>query len=89
MKGINIISTGKGIPGKIVTNDDLSKIVDTNDEWITSRTGIKQRNFCKEEKNWNLAYEAASKAIEKAGINKEEIPVYFFTLKVQKHEQNN
>lgn len=73
MTGIDLVSTGRAIPGNIITNDDLSKIVDTSDEWITSRTGIKQRNFCKGEKNWNLAYEAASKAIDKAGINKDEI----------------
>ena len=43
MKGIQIVSTGKALPEEIITNDDLSRIVDTNDEWITTRTGIKKR----------------------------------------------
>lgn len=73
MKGINIISTGKGIPGKIVTNDDLSKIVDTSDEWISSRTGIKSRHYCENEENWNLAIRAAEMAIERAGIDRKDI----------------
>lgn len=42
MKGIQIVSTGKALPEEIITNDDLSRIVDTNDEWITTRTGIKK-----------------------------------------------
>ena len=47
MKGIQIISTGIGIPDTVVTNDDLSKIVETDDEWITTRTGIKTRFKCR------------------------------------------
>lgn len=75
MKGIDIISTGRALPCKRVTNDDLSMIVDTNDEWITTRTGIKSRYFCEEETNWKLAYTAAEKVIEKAGINREDIGI--------------
>ena len=41
MKGLRIVSMGSSLPEKVVTNDDLSKIVDTSDEWISSRTGIK------------------------------------------------
>lgn len=75
MKGIDIISTGRALPDKKVTNDDLSKIVDTNDEWITTRTGIKNRYFCEEETNWQLAYRTADKVITKAGIDKNDIGV--------------
>jgi 3-oxoacyl-[acyl-carrier-protein] synthase-3 len=75
MTGIQIVSTGRGVPGRVVTNDDLSKIVDTNDEWISSKTGIKQRYFCENESNVDLALEAAKKAIEGAGIDKSEIGV--------------
>ena len=45
MQGIQIVATGRALPKKIVTNDDLSKIVDTNDEWIQTRTGICQRHY--------------------------------------------
>ena len=76
MTGIQIVSTGRGVPGRVVTNDDLSKIVETNDEWISSKTGIKQRYFCENETNVDLALEAARKAIEGAGIDKSEIGVF-------------
>ncbi len=73
MVGIKIIATGRCVPEKVVTNDDLSKIVDTNDEWISTRTGIKERHHCVEEKNWELASEAARQAIVRSGIDKEQI----------------
>ena len=46
MNGIKLISTGSAVPKKVVTNDDLAKIVDTNDEWISTRTGIRSRRYC-------------------------------------------
>lgn len=73
MAGIEILGTGRSKPEKVVTNDDLSKIVDTSDEWITTRTGIKQRYFCEDEKNKDLACAAARKAIENSGIDTNEI----------------
>lgn len=75
MKGIRIVSTGRALPIKILTNDDLSKIVDTTDEWITTRTGIKTRFISEDEKNFELATQAAKIAIEKAKINVNEIGV--------------
>lgn len=72
-KGLRIVGTGRYVPMKVVTNDDLSKIVDTNDEWISSRTGIKRRHFAEYEKNEDMAYAAALQAIENAGIDKEKI----------------
>ena len=45
MMGIKIIATGSYLPSKVVTNDDLSKIVDTSDEWIVKRTGIRTRHY--------------------------------------------
>ncbi|MBE5926278.1 MAG: ketoacyl-ACP synthase III [Lachnospiraceae bacterium] len=73
MNAIRIVSTGRALPGKVMTNDDMSKIVDTSDEWISSRTGIKQRYFCDGEMNWQLAVESARKAIEKGDIDINEI----------------
>ena len=46
MNGIKLISTGSAVPKKVVTNDDLAKIADTNDEWISTRTGIRSRRYC-------------------------------------------
>lgn len=67
--GLSIVSVGHYAPDNVITNDDLSKIVDTNDEWISSRTGIRQRHFVKEEKGYELAIKAAEAAIKKAGID--------------------
>ena len=69
-----ILSCGSYLPKKILTNDDLAKIVDTNDEWITERTGIKQRHIAAEgEYTSDLGYKAALDAIKKAHIDNSEI----------------
>ena len=74
MEGIKIISTGAGIPSKVVTNEDMSRIVETNDEWIYTRTGIHERRFCGEgEDCLSLAVSAAKQALERSGIEKSEI----------------
>lgn len=73
--GLHIVGTGRYTPAKVVTNDDLSKIVDTNDEWISTRTGIKRRHFIENEKNQDMAVGAAEMAIKNAGISKEDIGV--------------
>ena len=69
-EGLHIVGMGHYAPEHVVTNDDLSKIVDTNDEWISSRTGIRRRHFITEEKNQDMAIAAAKMAIEDAGIDK-------------------
>ncbi len=76
MTGIRILGTGAQAPSKIVSNDDLAKIVDTSDEWITQRTGMSVRHHVQGEENhtW-LAEMAARKAIENAGVSKDEIGV--------------
>lgn len=74
MKGLRIVSMGSSLPNKVVTNDDLSKIVDTSDEWISSRTGIKERRLSSDgETNYKFAVEASKLAIERAGISKDDI----------------
>ena len=76
MKGIKIISTGIGVPQRIVTNDDLAAIVETSDEWIQQRTGMKERRYLGEGENLlQFAKEAAEKAISSSGIDKNEIGV--------------
>ncbi|MCR4566784.1 MAG: ketoacyl-ACP synthase III [Pseudobutyrivibrio sp.] len=76
MTGIKIIATGACAPKKVVTNDDLAKIVDTSDEWISQRTGMSERHYVSENENhtW-LAEMAAKQALERAGIPKEEVGV--------------
>jgi len=70
----SIIGTGSYMPDKVLTNDDLSKIVDTSDEWITSRTGIKERRIAAEDQaTSDLASEAARRAMASAGVSPEEI----------------
>jgi 3-oxoacyl-[acyl-carrier-protein] synthase-3 len=64
-----VLGTGSELPTKVVTNEDLEKMVDTSDEWITVRTGIKQRRVLEEGKgNADMAYHAAIRALEDAGM---------------------
>lgn len=74
-QGLRIVGLGHCVPEHVVTNDDLSKIVDTNDEWISSRTGIRRRHFVEDETNLDIAIAAARNALEDAGIDKEELGV--------------
>lgn len=72
--GANIIGTGSCVPEKRLTNDDLSKMVETNDEWITQRTGIKERRIAGEgETTASLALVAAKRALEDAGMSAKEL----------------
>jgi|TARA_B110000483_G_scaffold118984_1_gene143771 3-oxoacyl-[acyl-carrier-protein] synthase-3 len=69
-----ITGTGSYLPHKILSNNDLEKMVDTNDQWIQERTGIKKRHIIAEnETTTDLAFNAAVKAIEAAGIENREI----------------
>lgn len=69
LRPVGVIGTGKYVPEKILTNSDLEKMVDTNDEWIVSRTGIKERHIAApDQATSDLAYEAAVKALESAGM---------------------
>jgi 3-oxoacyl-[acyl-carrier-protein] synthase-3 len=76
LSSVRIISTGISIPKKVISNADLEKVVDTNDEWITARTGIKERRMADENHaSSDLGIEAASKALEKASIDPKDIDV--------------
>ena len=71
---VSIIGTGSYLPEKALTNAELEKMVETSDDWITSRTGIRERRIAAEgEFTSDLAANAAKAAIENAGINAEEI----------------
>jgi len=69
-----VIGIGRYIPEEVITNYDLEQIMDTTDEWIRTRTGIKERHFArKDEETSDMAYEAAKRAIEHAQINVDDI----------------
>lgn len=68
-----ITGTGSSLPETIVTNDFLSTIMDTSDEWISSRTGIRERRLAKTENTASLSIEAGRKALENAGVKPEEL----------------
>jgi 3-oxoacyl-[acyl-carrier-protein] synthase-3 len=71
---VSIIGTGSYVPEKILTNEDLSRMVNTSDEWITTRTGIKERRIAaKDEHTSDMAAKAAVKAMEQAKISAAEI----------------
>jgi 3-oxoacyl-[acyl-carrier-protein] synthase III len=83
MYNSKIIGLGYYVPENVVTNDDLSKIMDTNDEWIQERTGIKERRHVikGEETTTTMGVKAAKIAIERAGIDKDDIDfIVFATL---------
>ena len=73
-QGVTIAGTGSYLPEKILTNDDLSKGVETSDEWIVTRTGIKERRIAGEgESTSHLGSKAGQKALEQAGIAAEDL----------------
>jgi len=79
MSGVTIIGTGRHLPGAPVSNDALSRVMETNDEWIQSRTGIQQRYFARDgEGPSDLAVEAANKAFDDAGIEASNVDYIIF-----------
>lgn len=84
MYNSKIIGLGKYLPENVVTNDDLSKLMDTNDEWIQERTGIKERRWIKEgseDTSAVMGAKAARIAIERSGLSKDDIDfIVFATL---------
>lgn len=77
--GINILGMGSYLPEQTLVNDDFKKFVDTNDEWIRTRTGITERRMAGWEPVWYMGKEAALSAIERAGIDPSEIGLVIFT----------
>ncbi|RMD94239.1 MAG: ketoacyl-ACP synthase III [Calditrichaeota bacterium] len=79
MRRAKIISTGRYVPEKVVTNKDMEKLVPTSDEWIQERTGIKQRHFVDREIGVSdLSYEAAKIALKKANLEPQDIDFIIF-----------
>lgn len=71
--GFRILGTGSALPERSVTNDDLSEFLDTSDEWIYPRTGIRSRRVCAEESLDDLAAEASRRALEAAGVSPDQL----------------
>ncbi|MEH0154297.1 beta-ketoacyl-ACP synthase III [Limibacter armeniacum] len=80
MKRSKIVGLGYYVPEKVVTNDDLSKIITTSDEWITERSGIKERRYAdlSNEKNYTMAAKASQQALEVAGMNAEDVDLIVY-----------
>lgn len=77
---VGLLGTGMYVPEKVLTNEDLSKMVDTSDEWITERSGIKERHIVAEGQ-WtsDLAFRAGKIALKNAGVAPEEIDMVIVT----------
>ena len=73
MNGLSILGTGRCLPDHIVTNDDLARRVETSNDWIVSRTGIRERRFAQGETLTQLAVAAAQRAMERAGVGPQDI----------------
>ncbi|MDQ0091700.1 3-oxoacyl-[acyl-carrier-protein] synthase-3 [Paenibacillus anaericanus] len=74
LRSVGIVGTGMYVPEKVLTNAELETIVDTNDEWIVSRTGIRERHIAApEQATSDLAYEAAIQALKSAGLAAEDL----------------
>ena len=81
MYSSRIVGLGHYVPENVVTNHDLSKLMDTNDEWITERTGIKERRLIQKDSDEGTAtmgVKAAEMALERAGISKDDIDLVIF-----------
>lgn len=74
MKAVGILGTGKYVPERVLTNSELEQMVETNDEWIVTRTGIRERRIAHESQaTSDLAYEAALRALKAANLSAEEV----------------
>ncbi len=71
--GFRFLGTGSAAPAKILTNDDLSGMVETSDEWITTRVGVRERRIAVTETTASLAEEAARRALEQSGVSPSEL----------------
>ena len=81
-----ILGTGSYLPSQVRSNADLEKMVDTSDDWILARTGIKERRIAAENETVaDMGYFAAEKAIEMAGIDKDDIDLVIVATTSSSH----
>jgi 3-oxoacyl-[acyl-carrier-protein] synthase-3 len=82
----HITGWGMSVPEKVLTNDDLSKMVDTNDEWIRDRTGIRERHIAHEEETTaSLAVEASIKALQVANLHPTDVDLIICSTSTPEH----
>lgn len=83
-KSVGIIGTGSFLPEKVLTNEDLEKIVETSNEWILKRTGISERRILSEDlPSYSMGIEAAKRALEDAKLQAEDIDLILFATVTQ------
>lgn len=83
MYEVKIIGTGSYVPENIVTNNDIAQFVDTNDQWISERTGIKERRISKDENTSTIAIKAAKMALQNSNIKPEELDLIVLATATQ------
>src|SRR6202022_2201747 len=89
IRGSRILGVGSYVPPQVWTNDDLSKLMDTSDEWIRQRTGIEQRYWVDQNSDTgssDLALQASLRALEASKTKKEEIDLIIFATLSPDHE---
>ena len=79
MKNVGILGLGHYVPQQCLTNADLEKMVDTSDEWIFTRTGIRERRIAGKEKTSDLAIKAAKQALKNASLSAEDLDLIIVT----------
>lgn len=79
LQGIKILGIASFAPETEITNEDFTKIIDTSEEWITTRTGIKKRHFAMGTATWEMGLNASREAISRSGITAEDIDLIICT----------
>src|SRR5690348_16646129 len=86
MPGARFLGTGLAVPERVVTNDDLSRLMDTSDEWIRARTGIQERRWVREgETNTGLAHMATVRALASAGLGADALDAIVYATSTPDH----
>lgn len=86
MPSASFLGTGFAVPDRVVTNDDLSRLMDTSDEWIRTRTGIEERRWAREgETGAGLAHAASLRALEAAGLAPRELDAIVYATSTPDH----
>ncbi len=86
MPRTRILGTGFSVPDRVVTNDELSRLMDTTDEWIRTRTGIEERRWVSEgETGVDLAHRATARALEMAGVSPDELDAIVYATSSPDH----
>ena len=87
MQNVGFLGMGVYLPPKVLTNQDLEKIVDTNDEWIRTRTGIEERRIASDEETvTKMSYQSAVEALDESGLNAEDVELIIVATATSEHQ---